>query len=346
MNRALMGLCMTLSLATPLAIVQACGNQYDVASSGEGGAPDDDGAVGANDGGPSPFMARDGACADPMQSCLAIPTAWHGPVLVQTAPQACSGAYPVKIVQKHADIDTAPRPCGCACTVEKTCVYDVTGFTTTVCSGAPKQTVTTSSAACTAGGGVFGFGAPGSLLFVRSDAGTCSALVTGRDFGEAGAPQAWARDIVTCSPASAGTQGGCQASELCTNPADDVCVVAEGELPCPAGYPARTVGYASVDDQRTCTGSCGCGLTSFGSCVDASVVLSSGSACSTGFTARPDFGSPVCVPLDGSTSYLLGAYAAEHSQPSGGACSAFSDAGVAPAGSVKTTEPTTICCLR
>jgi hypothetical protein len=175
-----------------------------------------------------------------------------------------------------------------------------------------------------------------------AEGGTCEARALGDSIVP---PLTWRRQALLCAD---GLQGaGCRSGACFPRPAAPfhlgTCVVRDGDVPCPAGYPHRAFYYADSDDTRDCT-PCSCAQPAGASCTG-SVTVSTDLVCSTdSVTLRspdvcsmlPPDPSPPQRPDRESRSVLF-----EPGSPVGGSCTASGGRAV---GEFLPLSGVTVCC--
>jgi len=157
----------------------------------------------------------------------------------------------------------------------------------------------------------------------------------------------WANAAFTCG---GGTNNGacedpaaaCAAAPSTLPPGFYICVSMDGDdsiVPCPAGYPVRSVYYLGGEDNRGCV-DCECGPPQGDSCSSSLVSFYADDACSVQVGALTATSSgPMCVSIPagsplGSKQASVPSYTPGTCQPSGGV----------PTGSVEPKHPVTFCC--
>jgi hypothetical protein len=153
-------------------------------------------------------------------------------------------------------------------------------------------------------------------------------------------PVTWGSTGQACGGATPGT--GCGGTSTCLPiPAgafhSGVCIMQDGEQPCPAGqFADQHVFYSGKTDTRDCT-DCTCAAPTGSSCT-AQVNLYQTSPTCTGALLTADAGT--CTPLSGNPRVF--SILAQTTHPSGGTCVAIDGQ---PMGTVTPTGPTTFCCI-
>lgn len=262
-------------------------------------------------------------CAD------AAPTGWTGPFVARREPGAVcpDGAAPTAVVGEDPDTaHLACTPCTCGAQPDTTCelpklscgadcmtqavVFTASG---TGCSAAPV------SGSCRAVAGV-------------ADA-TCAA------FGAEPAAAAFGLTWAICASSGAGCEAGtCVAQPGATS---KVCVVADGDVPCPAGrYGDRHVVYDVDDtiDSRGCSpSSCTCEVGDAPTCDAEAFQVYDGPSCA---------GNPIATVLSTCAGPVTGSHVrAQLAVPSGGSCTATGVLDPTPTGALLVPSPRTLCCI-
>lgn len=280
-----------------------------------------------------PIPRRDGGIDGPLDSaapdaCSCVPVApdgWQGPFeLAEVIGAAdagdlptCGAAYPTAAFSLHGSPAAAPTSCACTCDV--TCGAPVASvFSDTNCSRSCGTAIV--GAGCTAlslpscpqnGGGGPGKGIGLSTRFA-APVGSCSAQPSA-----ATEPPPWTANAALCAP-SAPAAGACDAGAVCAPPTDPgfeartACVVREGTVSCPTGYPVshgrqgpQGPYFASADDTRACGCTCdppsgaGCALdvTTYDdvSCPTARDHVTTATACVSAVAAVAVTGPGMCT---------------------------------------------------
>lgn len=253
------------------------------------------------------------------ESCLVVPDGWSGLVQLRVAEDGCE-----RPMFQGASSYEGEWSCACAC--ETTETSDCTDAPVTLelfneadCSGVPAWTETLTQACQD-----FGY-----IDFYRVHAASelpvaCNATSTvqGREILALGSQ-------VGCQvPQGAACEGGtCQSTEAPS------CVFADGDLPCPDGFPQRSVLFGGFDDGRACS-ECGCEATA--PCGGQFVLHTDLDGCSEPSSVFFPFGT-----CSGSTSLVRGARIIEQEAEPSVQCE--TEAGV-PMGEIEPTLPTTVCC--
>ena len=156
----------------------------------------------------------------------------------------------------------------------------------------------------------------------------------------------WATQDTICAPSeSVVPVGTCRdETESCLpRPAQgSLCISAPGDLPCPEGFPTRSLRFTGATDTRTCTGSCECGEPTGGAC-QMMLDTSGSTAC---ITPGPDHWlrsdePPLCVIKGG----VEGFSASRPRVVESGTCSPTGDPGAVTGGTVTPTGAHTVCCV-
>lgn len=301
-----------------------CGRQQDDAGDGDGDVD------GSTDGRTSDAGAAPGcACAD------RAPSPWQGPVALWEgtgAPPSCPGAYGADVLDAFADPVAPPASCTCACDppAGASCAssWSATLYDDHACTTPCGATTLTLGACADVQGtcaNVYGLSAT-----AQATGGACAPRATTQRPG-----WSWSRAARACAPTELAGTNACGAGQICA-PAPaaplepTLCIVAAGDLACPAGaYSVRRVYYGDAADGRGCA-PCTCGAPSGVTCT-----ATAQQGCGQ---TGPSIPLPTpCVSLEDPGSVELTASAT----PTGGSCS---PSGGEPTGALTPTAPTTVCC--
>lgn len=316
------------TLAVSLLVTAGCANvlgldeytsAFDAASGGDG---------------------QGGGCA-----CVPAPAGgWTGPVAFweaigqpPPAPPPCAGDYPATLHDGHANPDAPPSSCTCACDAPAGLACGAVTITQhdNNCLGTC-GTLSVPAGKCI---DVTRCGNGWDIGTVSLGAGACAPKVS----NTLTPPWSWRSAVRVCGATSAGPAGACAATEVCARLpaapfAGAACLVATGDIACPAGYPARHVVFDGAVDTRDCA--CACDAPT-------------GVDCNTGVHVRT-WDQPGCAGSkkddwnslpracagtnpDGATMSVDLLTVA----PKGGVCA---PSAAMPVGAVMPQNPTTVCC--
>jgi len=271
-------------------------------------------------------------CEDPSCPDLACvdlaPSGWSGPVALQVGPAGTLASCPKglqSMYSGHADLEYGPASCGaCSCgsPTSASCTLQVSYYATASCfTLLATQSVGTG---CVAGPAA----TVGGVRLTANDSGSCG---TGTAPPPTLTPPTWKSDVQACALAG-GTPTECGNGKVCAPLFAQAlpCVYQTGDVPCPAGFPSRSVYYGSYDDKRACSG-CNC---SFSATCTGTVSGFHLSDCATP-TFSGQSPTSTCVPGDTHSISATGVTA------SNAACT---PSGSSPSGCVAPATPTTFCC--
>ena len=273
-----------------------------------------DSDAGEPDGG-EPDGGDNLACVSGTVCVPSVPTGWSGPVVVgedPMGPPACPAEYPETILLTQRGLVAPPADCNCGCLVASA-----------KCSLFSENTETFYVPASSCDDPP----SPNDCLSAVIDA-TCSV-----DPSTTVPPLRWETQARVCE--GAGPQDACDGGECFATPSDfgPICIIQNGDQPCPGGFPERNVYFGDASDARDCA-TCGCSVTG-GQCeIEIEV-------CSVGFFSRTLMSGdiPFCLPDPGDgdgVSLLLQTFTA---QP---ACTPTAGT---PTGEAAPESPVTVCCL-
>lgn len=282
----------------------------------------------------------DGGCA-----CVPVaPAGWTGPVAYwealgqpPPAPPSCPGDYPAVLHDGHASPDAPPSTCTCACDVPAGLVCGA--VTITQRDNNCQTTCGTLSVPAGTCADVTPCGSGWDIGPVSLAAGACAPKVS----GTVTPAWSWRGAVRVCATVSAGPAAGCAASEVCARlPSAPfgaaACVVATGDLACPAGYPVRHVTFDGAADTRDCA--CACGAPTGVDCSSGVHVRTFDQTACAG-AKKDDWTSlpRACAGTspDGATQSVDLVTTA----PKGGTCA---PSAAMPVGAVTPQGPTTVCC--
>jgi hypothetical protein len=287
----------------------------------------------------------DGPTVPCTASCSpAVPQGWQGPLVLYEgandggAPPPCPSLHTGSGNQVFANLDgsVACSSCSCGSGAGAQCgAIQVKEFTTTTCTLPATCTTTVAAAgscalACSAGEGH-------SITAMVADAGACPA-----DGGIATTSFAFGTSAETCS-APAGT-GTCAGGGACVTAApapfsSSTCVLASGDVPCPAGYPTQHVYYQGVDTSAAGCSPCTCSAPSV-ACSGAEITPEANDVC-TAAVGPAEAVPTTCagIVLEPAVAYLW--VASTKLTPAVGPCSVE---GGQPVGTAAPTGPVTVCC--
>ena len=284
-------------------------------------------------------------CADPdcgdAVCAPAAPEGWCGPApfhlgAADAAPTCPDGLTPIQ--GGAGDLDAPPAACeacacgpptGGSCGVGTTILYE----SNNVCSGGIEEVIepaapNTCHSFSVSDPSTQAFGEPISV----SREGSCQP-----SGGAATVPAASFSEASLLCTGSAGS--GC-GDEVCvpTLPSTQLCVFAEGDVPCPEGdYRSRRLIFTEVDDSRGC-GPCTCGPATGETCTGTTNLYSGGNCNNLVNSVEHD--GMTCESFD---ILLFGASAlfVPDAGPTGGSCG---ESGGAPEGTATPAGLTTVCC--
>jgi hypothetical protein len=149
-------------------------------------------------------------------------------------------------------------------------------------------------------------------------------------------------------PAAAGgcgTKQTCAELPLSTFDSGKVCIMLQGQSPCPAGYAASHTYYTSALDQRSCGGTCSCDVSGTVTCNPAIEVFNK-SACSASNASEPLTSSSSCYAPSPPMNWGGGISVIATAGYSGGSCSLSASNTYGIQGSVvdDTSTAITVCC--
>lgn len=312
-----------------------------VSSSSSTSDPEQTSSSSSTSGGSSSTSA--GLECEPNELCAAeVPAGWAGPFALRTADAAapepeCGGDYSVLEEAFSRDLIQGAHACSCDCgpavgatcststllangSNSAQCIFDINEWTISgSCDNAPS-----------APGGGWWSAEPFTVM-----GGACtpnpSETIEPSMYGERG---------VLCGappvPAgSCGDTGSCAAAPALPFESQ-LCVVADGDLECPADYPDKELFHAGMVDDRECS-DCTCG-NPFGTCSGYSVRLFNQANCG---------GSPLAtLSPTGVCTEVLSNQGVESASIQNGTienASCTPSGGVAVGSSVE-AEPRTVCC--
>jgi hypothetical protein len=304
---------------------------------GATGSPTDGGAGredAAADGGPDSAVPEPRDCEDDLGGyCIAsAPNGWTGPVLVyegtNDAP-SCGGHYPDEVVSGGGGL-VAPATTCSTCTCSGGC-GDRLNFETGPASNCNNDCTTQISSSCAgiSPSCLSGLGTGYLETKVPNNAATCSPSAQNPTLPAAD----WATNALACAPATALTRSGCGRGQVCAPEAPfagEICILRDGDVPCPQGpYDDRRVYYTAIDDTRTCsacTCNADCNYTWY-------VFDTSDATCSTPLLTLTQEND--CVPVNPSSGTIrVGVDVTGTCQPGGGQ----------PTGSAQGQGAVTVCC--
>lgn len=219
------------------------------AGSGGGSDGTEDCLNGRDDDGDGAIDCADDDCVE--VACVAeVPDGWSGPIVIREGSREtveCSGGYPIA----RLDVGTRPRTaaascedCGCGVNEDQ---CEAIAYTGRSCDGVSLDWEQSGPFDCSEVPRVgVGFGFKGVYV------GGCGAIDAQPDLP---IPH-WDAPVVGCGPKAVG--GGCESAGVCApTPADgsNVCIYKDGAAACPSSYPARTIQYQRLEDDR-CSGCC------------------------------------------------------------------------------------------
>lgn len=283
---------------------------------------DDLGAEAGPDGVVSPPPAPGGGCSAG-EECLPVPEGWTL-VALSSAAEACAAGF-----GDATEVSVAQDGDGCKCVCTVTTPGRCAGgsvamreYPSSVCTGSvANRSFSVTDGGCGTTTATTTSGTPyGRLLPPAPVAPSCDASA---------APTEVVRRRACVARGSACTGGSCQIRPASPT---DVCVVRDGDLPCPAAYPVKLPAGASVTDTRKC-GPCTC--TPETTCKDAELQLFGDAQCATKRAALP--GSGACTALDAGTTF--GSYRYVGTPPG-----CVPSAAPLDAGSLTFEAPRTLCC--
>ncbi len=269
-------------------------------------------------------------CAQP------APPGWQGPVVLaeslKGAAPACSGDYGDERFAGTGSPLVPPAQCACApCSAPtgQTCPNNFTVKLHQQTSCTIAYSDQPMSASCWNVGGASARGVI-STPPAPTDMGTCTTQLTTNDVPAV----TWERSARVCGSTTAlGKEDSCVAGEVCVAPPrapflPRLCVLATGEMACPAGsaYSVQHVYFTGGSDTRACTG-CSCAAATGTTCAgsfhtfdSASCMVETGaypltSAC-TSLTTAP-MGMSITVAPSGGSCALSGGQATGAFTPSG-----------------------------
>lgn len=295
---------------------------------------------GTDDDGNGLVDCEDPACAS--FTCLPeVPAGWDGPVMLF----AGSGTMPdcgffQTVVEGGLEISSYPPAncpaCSCSAPTGESCPMPVVElYDSGSCSAGPDLVVSPSSpGTCRTFQDTVEYDSA-RVLPAQPSGGSCQA--------SAGPPDVpdfeWPDPALVCEADVPDAGGGCEDSGCVPRPPapylPQYCVFREGLLPCPGTNYDRFVVYDTFSDTRACSG-CTCSSPDGGTCAGQVSVYGS-SSCSGATNDVPTDGS--CAGLSGSILYESLSY--EPDGPSGSSCT---PSGGVPVGSVKESDPVTVCC--
>jgi hypothetical protein len=302
---------------------EICGNGVD---------DDDDGKV----------DCADSAC-DSLKCVAEPPAGFEGPVVVYVgngAPPECAGAFSAVAFDAGASPSGSAATCStCECTREGDGCPAFLDFGTGAASGCGGTTCTTSvSASCTVIEPPCLDGLTTAYLKPKNAGSAATCEPSEQDATKSKAK--FGKQVRACALANA-ESAGCSGDELClpvagapAGFANTLCVWKAGDVDCPAqGYSDKGVFYQDLDDTRTCT-ACSCDGPD---CTQSwHVFASSDTMCDEPIITLT--GENQCVQVNPSNNQLRVGVTIEGTgecTPSGGE----------PQGSVKGTDPITVCCM-
>lgn len=288
-------------------------------------------------------------CGDP--SCGArgyrcapvAPSGWQGPGVLSygTAERACAGGFDAEIARGYAGVTAAAATCSaCTCTPAAGSSCPAAAITLSRdaagCDGSCSAVQQLAPDSCTTiGSGVPACG--GSLKVDAIDTGVWSGTCT----PSAQTPSVPEAVFEAAATFCASAQGaGCEDSASCVPEAPEgfsapVCIGAEGDLPCPGGYPNRTVFFQNVVDTRSCT-ACGC---TAGPCSgDVELFSGNGNGCGSGHLQFEQ-----SAPTSGTCSALAGSNPRAQYTPTETTPQCLSQP-ASPEGAATVVDPFTVCC--
>lgn len=344
MKRALAGLALLAAGCHLVAGTQDFTDAPPVGGGGGGGAApasevcsdgsdnDDDGLADCDD--PSCKVAGF-ACADP------APSGWTGPVIVKDgADAACDGAFSEELFRGGAQPSFEPAVCStCSCTTSSVSCGPASASVAITDAGACDLACTSTKSVPDGGCVTFGAADVGAAcvggvpMFASATAlagawsGTCepSAQTPSKPAAS------FSDSAVVCGPPGVGA--GCDEGRGCVQTAEGQrCIAHDGDIACPAGFPQRTLRFATLDDTRDCT-PCSC---ADGSC-DGALEAHASADCSGAMSGDKPTGAASCDAL-GTGAALSLRYLPD---ASASACSAVPST---PTGDVVGASPFTVCC--
>ena len=282
---------------------------------------------------------NEGGVEEASSPCACVdepPAGWQGPVASWAGsgpPAACSGAYDALVLDAFANPIGAPAQCSCACgpLVGASCQASVSAtlYSDHACT-TPCASVTLTPGICT--------NVQGTCVNVFGISGVPLPA------GGACAPQpitqvpawSWAQAARACEPAQPLARASCSVGQVCApapSPpmAPRPCILASGDLACPAGaYSVRHVYYAALTDGRTCT-ACTCSVAAAATCT-----ATAQQGCGQTGPAIPLPTPCASLPSPGSVTLTSAP------TPGGGSCT---PSGGQPTGTLVPAGATTLCCM-
>ncbi len=288
-------------------------------------------------GADGPTVPCTGSCAP------VVPQGWEGPLVLYEGandggalPQCPSHTGSGTPVFRGLDGSVSCSACTCGIGTGAQCgAIDIREFTTTTCVLPGTCTTTVPAAgscalACGAGEGH-------SVTAQVTDAGACPA-----DGGAAAKSFAFGTAGETCSsPPGTGT---CAGGGACVTAApapfsSSSCVLASGDVPCPAAYPTQHLYYQGVDASAAGCSPCTCSAPSV-ACSGAEVTPEANDVC-TAAVGPAEAVPTTCAAtvLEPAVAYVW--VAGTKLTAASGPCSAD---GGQPQGSAAPSGPVTVCC--
>jgi hypothetical protein len=281
---------------------------------------EDDCTNGVDDDSDSAVDCADDDCTTAGFQCVDVPETWQGPFVLDE-PSTCADDWALEELTGGSGVTAGDPDCGCECG-DPSCtgVVYLHLYDDTTCSAAEWMGA---------------LGGPG-CYDTPSSASTDSTMAVGAlTLGNACSAEGLVVDlpavsfvepIAACGTAELGS--GCE-DDVCAPPTESaLCVLAEGDLACPDGYPNGLVVFTSYVDMRDCE----CACEPAGDC-DPELELFGQDGCSENLAE---------IPAD-STCNTVSAGAVESALVTtpNAVCDMTSTWST---GDVSPTEPYTICC--
>jgi hypothetical protein len=294
----------------------------DFTSGGNGGGGmGGGGAGGAGGSEPIPCPLDTHRCA------VATPEGWSAPsAIVEGVPSPeCPSNYPKQLVDARDDVAGAPAVCECSCGSPDIDCGDLVFLYRQGCGQPIGSEVAGPAKAC--------------LKSTPQQSGTSASFV------EKPGPCPPLPMATTEPPTHQTAYRACgtdQIDGVCENnlvcipeivPPFRLCVVRDGEHPCPPGYPERAVHYSGVNDMRGCT-ECACTNAFEGRC-ESVIQPWEDSMCNFPKLGEVLTTDKNCIPSFGFYTYTVPIVAEPPT------CTAGS---VEPMGTVELSNPVTFCC--
>jgi hypothetical protein len=269
-----------------------------------------DGGVDSGAGGLDAGDAGEATCGASERCVPDIPDGWQGPIAMGNGGGSCPAEYPTLAADLNAGFQEGGATCSCSCSPDGTSCH--------------LQSETT--------GDDFAPVAPCSHAPTDDDclAAVAIAPCTAHPFKQI-QNDSWSSTKLACGGPSA--TSACAGGACYSNPSTfgDLCIASSGDVPCPDGFPNRTLYFESFTDTRDCS-ACTCTSQGAGCQIDLEICGQSI------YSVTLHENDEKCLnSSDGETvSLISNAVTAQATcQSAGGELT----------GSASATNPITVCCL-